>query len=77
MVHVWVGVRLLCKAKGKQKKFHAINVVESAGEINSNLFTLTMSNIVGNNSNVESMAICNVVAIKIVQLIAIKVQATL
>lgn len=36
-----------------------------------------MSNIVGNNSNVESMTIYNVVAIKVVQLVVIKVQATL
>lgn len=55
----------MCKAEGKQKKFHAINVVESVGEINFNFFALTMSNIVGNNSNVESMPICNVVAIKV------------
>jgi hypothetical protein len=68
---------LLCKAKGKQKEFHAIDVVESVGEINSNLFFLTMSNIDGNNSNVKNMVICNVVVIKVVQLVAIKVQATL
>jgi hypothetical protein len=67
----------LCKAKGKQKEFHVIDVVESVGEINSNFFALTISNIVGNNSNVESMVMCNVVAIKVVQLVAIKVQVTL
>ncbi len=67
----------MCKAKGKQKEFHAIDVVESVGEINSNLFFLTMSNIDGNNSNVKNMVICNVVVIKVVQLVAIKVQATL
>jgi hypothetical protein len=67
----------LCKAKGKQKEFHAIDVVESVGEINSNYYFLTMSNIDGNNSNVKNMVICNVVVIKVVQLVAIKVQATL
>jgi hypothetical protein len=67
------GVRLLCKVEGKQKEFHAINVVESVGEINSNFFALTMSNITSNNSNVESMPICN----KVVQLVTIKVQTTL
>jgi hypothetical protein len=37
---------------------------------------LTTSNIVGNILDFESMAIDNVVAIKIVQLATIKVQAT-
>ncbi len=67
----------MCKAKGKQKEFHFIDVVESVGEINSNFFALTISNIASNNSNVESMVICNVVVIKVVQLVAIKVQVTL
>jgi hypothetical protein len=67
----------LCNGSRKQGKFHVVDVVEIVGEINSNFFDFTTSNIVGHILNFESMAICNVEAIKIVQLATIKVQATL
>jgi hypothetical protein len=61
----------------KQGKFHVVDVVEIVGKINSNFFDLTTSNMVGNILDFESTAIDNVVAIKIMQLATIKIQATL
>jgi len=61
----------------KQGKSHVVDVVEIVGKINSNFFDLTTSNTVGNILDFESMAIDNVVAIKIMQLVTIKIQATL
>jgi len=43
--------------KRKFKKFHVVNIVESVGKIDSNFLIFTMSNIVGNSSNVESMVV--------------------
>jgi len=67
----------LCKVEGKQKEFYAKKSSMLLMLLKVWVKSTPMSNIVGNNSNVESMAICNVVAIKVVQLVAIKVQATL
>jgi len=61
----------------EQGKFHVVDVVEIVGKINSNFFDLTTSNIAGNIFDFESTKIDNVVAIKIMQLATIKIQATL
>jgi hypothetical protein len=62
---------------------HGVDVVGSVGAIDFNCFDLTTSNIVGNNLNVEGMAIGNLAfshvatTIKVMKLATIKVQATL
>jgi hypothetical protein len=44
-------------AKGK---FHFVDIIESAGKIDSNFFDLTTSNIASNISNVKNMVVNNV-----------------
>ncbi len=46
-------------AKGQKGALHGVNIVESVGKIDSNFYELTTSNIVGNSSDVESMAVGN------------------
>jgi hypothetical protein len=41
-------------AERQKGALHVVDVVESVGGIDSNFFDLTTSNIVGNNSNVET-----------------------
>jgi hypothetical protein len=49
-------------AKGKQGKLHFVDIIENVGEIDSNLFDLTTSNIASNISNVKSMSVNNVIS---------------
>jgi hypothetical protein len=44
----------------KKGVLHGVDVVESVGEIDSNFYDLTPSNIVGNNSIVENMWFVNI-----------------
>jgi hypothetical protein len=41
----------------KKGVLHGVDVVESVGEIDSNFYDLTTSNIVGNNSVVENILV--------------------
>jgi hypothetical protein len=45
--------------EGQKKELHGVDVVESVGEIDSNCFDFTTTNIIGNSSNVESMVVGN------------------
>jgi hypothetical protein len=53
--------------KGQKRELHGVDVVESVGEIDSNCFDLTTSNIVGNSSDVESMVISNLASSHVVK----------
>jgi len=47
-------------AKGKQRKLHFVDIIESVGKIDSNIFYLTTSNIAKNISNVKNIVVNNV-----------------
>ncbi len=58
-------------AKGYKGALHGVDVVESLGKIDSNFYELTTSNIVGSNSDVESMAVGNLASCNVATIIEV------
>jgi len=56
--------------KGKQRKLHFVDIIESVGKIDSNIFYLTTSNIAKNISNVKNIVV-NIVTIGNVETIEV------